>query len=210
MGSALAIMPLGRFAESLSRVSPSLDDAVIARLFAHYQELVRWNRTISLVAPCPEDELVHRHYGESLAALPLLSRSAGSLLDVGSGAGFPGFVLACARPDIAATLVEPKERKWAFLLAAARRAHLSCRCLNARVDPAHPGVLPSVTDLVTSRALSLTGIFASLARLVAPGGSLLLWVGRQDPPRLGGFRLAAEVGLPGDYRRICQLQRIAS
>ena len=64
------------------------------------------------------------------------------LLDLGSGAGFPGIVLAAARPDLEVTLLEARERKWAFLAAACRRAGLACRCLNARVS-ANPADLPA-------------------------------------------------------------------
>ena len=66
---------------------------------AHYRFLLRWNRQTSLVGPGTIDEAVETHYGESLAALPLLGDAEGkTIVDIGSGAGFPGFVLAAARP----------------------------------------------------------------------------------------------------------------
>src|SRR5947209_4043348 len=120
-------------ATALAAVSPEpLAPAVTAALHAHYLELARWNRTLSLIGPGTAGEIVERHYGESLAALPLVPEE-GELVDLGSGAGFPGLVIAAARPRLAVTLVEARERKWAFLQAAARRAALPCRCLNARV-----------------------------------------------------------------------------
>jgi 16S rRNA (guanine527-N7)-methyltransferase len=208
MGSPLPEIPLARFRLGLMRSTPAdLDEATVARLHLHYLELRRWNRTLSLVGPCTETELIDRHFGESLAALPLLPREAASLVDVGSGAGFPGLVLAAARPDLRVTLVEPRQRKWAFLVAAARRAGLSCTCLNARVESPLPPGLPVETDLVTSRALSLAGVLEPLAARVAAGGAILLWLGQDGPPALPGFHIDREVRLPGAHRRICELRR---
>jgi 16S rRNA (guanine527-N7)-methyltransferase len=208
MGSLLPEIPLDRFRAGLARVSPvDLDEATLARFYSHYRELQRWNRTVSLVGPSTEDELLGRHFGESLAALPLLPPFPATLMDVGSGAGFPGLVLAAARPDLRVTLVEPRQRKWAFLVAAARRAGLACTCLNARVESPLPHGLPAETDLVTSRALSLAGVLEPLAARVAPDGAILLWLGQDGPPALAGFRTHREVRLPGEHRRICELRR---
>jgi 16S rRNA (guanine527-N7)-methyltransferase len=185
----------------------ALDSAAVERLHIYYRELRRWNRTLSLVGPSSAEDVIARHFGESLAALPLLPSSAATLVDVGSGAGFPGLVLAAARPDLRVTLVEPRQRKWAFLAAAARRAGLSCICLNARVESPLPPGLPDEIDLVTSRALSLAGVLEPLADRVGPGGAILLWLGREGPPALPEFGAGREVRLQGDYRRICELRR---
>jgi 16S rRNA (guanine527-N7)-methyltransferase len=211
MGAPIPEISVQRFQERLLGASPvPLDEGALGRLRAHYEELRLWNRRLSLVGPCTEDELLGRHYAESLAALPLLPTGPATLLDVGSGAGFPGMVLAAVRTDISVTLVEPRVRKWAFLLAAARRAALPCRCLNARVGTPIPESIPAVTDLVTSRALSLTPLLDPLAQLVSRGGSILLWLGRNPAPAVPGFHLEREVALAGNYRRICQLRRVPS
>ena len=208
MGSPLPEISLERFRIGLEARSPvALDPGTIERLHTHYRELRQWNRTLSLVGPSSAEDVIARHFGESLAALPLLPSSAVTVVDVGSGAGFPGLVLAAARPDLRVTLVEPRQRKWAFLAAAARRAGLSCICLNARVESPLPPGLPAEIDLVTSRALSLAGVLEPLADRVVPGGSILLWLGREGPPRLPGFETGREARLPGDFRRICELRR---
>ena len=112
-------------------------------MHAHYEELARWNSVVSLVGPAFSGEIFERHYAESLAALPLLPAGPFRLLDLGSGAGFPGLVLAAARPDCEVVLVEARERKWAFLQSAVRRAELSCQCLRATVGAAHQPDLPA-------------------------------------------------------------------
>jgi 16S rRNA (guanine(527)-N(7))-methyltransferase RsmG len=184
------------FATRLRAVSPEpLSAATVAALWAHYGELRRWNARLNLVGPGTAATVVERHYGEALAALPLLGPAA-SLLDVGSGAGFPGFVLAAARPRLAVTLVESRERKWAFLGAAARRAELSCRCLNARVGAALD--LPPV-DLVTWRAVRLPE--AALTSLSTLSRRMLVWSGAEEPSPPAGWRVDRRLQLTGSMRR---------
>lgn len=171
-------------------------------LWAHYGELRRWNERLNLIGPGTAERVVERHYGEALAALPLLD-GAVSLLDVGSGAGFPGFVLAAVRPRLAVTLVESRERKWAFLEAAVRRAGLSCRCLNARVGAAFD--LPPV-DLVTWRAVRLPE--AALGRLACLTRRMLAWSGAEEPAPPAGWRVGRRAYLvQSAQRRIVEWRR---
>ena len=99
--------PLSRLSLKPSPPAPRsrLDARAEAALYAHYQELSRWNQRLSLIGPGTAGEIVARHYGEALAALPLVPSSAQWGLDIGSGAGFPGLVLAAARPGLKMTLV---------------------------------------------------------------------------------------------------------
>lgn len=201
--------PRDGFAHRLQALSPEpLSAATIDALFAHYQELRRWNRTLSLVGPGTAQEVLPRHYGESLAALPLIPAGARELVDVGSGAGFPGFVLAAARPGLSVTLVEARERKWAFLQAAARRAALPCRCLNARVGASLPAGLPHQVDLFTMRALKpAPQLLAALARRLAPTGRILLWIGEEIPSPPPGLVYGEERPLgPSTRRRVVELR----
>jgi 16S rRNA (guanine527-N7)-methyltransferase len=201
------------FAAGIAAASPEILPApALAALYAHYLELRRWNERLSLIGPGTADEILVRHYGEALAALPLLPRTARQGVDLGSGGGFPGLVLAAARPDLEMTLVEAQERKWAFLVAAAHKASLPCRCLNARVASPLPADLPERIDLVTVRALKLeTKVLAAFARRLTPEGCVLLWAGERDPelPRelvpQAGLRLAG-----GEKRRILQLRGAAA
>lgn len=219
---------------------PSLSTTTLCALHAHYTELRRWSRRLTLIGSGTVPEVIERHYAESLAALPLLppakpaaspnaSRSGSPILvDIGSGAGFPGWVLAAARPDLVVLLVEARQRKWAFLQAATRRAEAALRgttnrgrtggagprlgslpidCLNARVDVPLPEALPSKLDLVTARALKLDHrVLAALARRAARQGRFLLWLGT-DVPRLPPELTAGrEVFLGGsEHRRILEL-----
>jgi 16S rRNA (guanine527-N7)-methyltransferase len=206
-----ALPPLNRdqLAEGLARLSPeSLDDRTLDALLTHYQELAVWNRRLSLIGPGTLTEILARHYGESLAALPLIPESARYVLDIGSGAGFPGLVLAAARPGLEVTLAEAQERKWAFLSAAARKASLPCRCLNVRVDAPLPAGLPAKLDVVTARALKLEPeVLGALAERLGPEGRVLLWVGEDDPPWPPELEPGRVVRIQGSRsRRILELR----
>jgi 16S rRNA (guanine(527)-N(7))-methyltransferase RsmG len=208
MGAKLPAMSRAEFESGIVAVSPEpLPTAAIAALYIHYLELARWNERLGLIGPGTADEVLVRHYGEALAALPLIPTAAHRAVDLGSGAGFPGLVLAAARPGLEMTLVEAREKKWSFLVAAARKASLPCRCLNVRVASPLPDGLPENLDVVTVRALRLEAdVLDAFARRLTPGGSVLLWVGERDPelpPRLSPQTSLRLIG--GDRRRILQL-----
>ncbi len=175
-------------------------------LYRHYLELRRWNPRVSLIGPGTAGDVLRRHYGESLAALPLIGPGDRRLVDVGSGAGFPGLVLAAARPALDVTLLEPRERKWLFLKTAARRGGLSCRCLNARVGRSLPAELPAGLDLVTCRALALSPELFGLFHRHSPRARFLIWYGEGRPELPESFAVRREVPLAGSRsRRILEI-----
>jgi 16S rRNA (guanine527-N7)-methyltransferase len=128
--------------------------------------------------------------GDVLAAVPL--PAPGRLIDIGSGNGSPGLVLALLRDDLEVTLLEPRARRWAFLREAARAAGRSgVRVLRLRHD-ACPGP-PAAT--LTLRALWLP--LEELVPLVEPAGRIVVFGGRpRDAPGLE--RTAEGRGLPGE------------
>lgn len=213
MAHELPDYPFDEFAARLHTLSPTpLEPATLAALHEHYRQLRRWNRGLSLIGPGTGGEALSRHYGESLAALPWLDDDDRALVDVGSGAGFPGFVLAAARPGLRTTLVESRQRKWAFLESVVRHARrrarehddafaLSCRCINARVDDSLPGGLPRRIDVVTSRAVVISPEMARLFAESHPGVRFLLWAGRHLPDPPPGFDARELVRLPESERR---------
>lgn len=197
MGSPLPALTESQFHERLVKATPGLldSDPAIRALHAHYCELRRWNRRLSLVGPGAAQDVVERHYSESLAALPLISESDRSLLDVGAGAGFPGLVLAAARPILEATLVEARARKWAFLMTAVRRCGLSCRCLNVRVEKPLPEGFPENVDVITCRALTTSPELLDVLSESSPRARILVWCGAAVPRFPAGFRVGRELRL---------------
>jgi 16S rRNA (guanine527-N7)-methyltransferase len=208
MGSELPDLSREEFADRLLEVEgrePELVDC----LHVHYLEMRRWNKRLSLVGPGTADHLVERHYGESLAALDLLPPGPGTLVDVGSGAGFPGWVLAAARRDLEATLVEPRKRKCTFLRSAARRARLPCRCLDARVALPLPEGLPAQVDVVTLRALGgVPEILIALLPRLALDASILVWRGREPVSWPDPFEASRRIPLAGSRDRWIEEARL--
>ena len=211
MGSQLPPLDRARFEERLLRCLPEGSTSVPESLFLHYQELYRWNGRLSLVGPGTAEKVVERHYGESLAALPLIEPDDRSLLDVGSGGGFPGLVLAAARSSVTVTLTEPRERKWAFLRAAVRRCGLSSRCLNVRVERPLAKELPGEIDVVTCRAVALfPGLLETLFER-HPRIRFLHWCGAATPSLPGGSLVTREIALAGSrQRRILEIRSRAA
>ena len=208
MAAPLPYRSFDEFYRRLTDASPvHVTEAVARRLHSHYEELRRWSPSLSLIGPGTVGDAVERHYGESLAGAPLIPDGARTLVDVGSGAGFPGFVLAALRDDLDVVLVEPRERRWAFLQAAARRASLPLRCLDARVGSPLPRGLPERIDVVTVRALKIPAPgLAALVDRFAPTSVLLSWTGADEPESGGLLRPGRELATPGaEQRRIVEL-----
>ena len=126
------------------------------RFCRYCRELDKWNRSINLVARnTPRTELIERHFLDSLALLALVDRLGPglSLVDVGTGAGFPGLVLAVARPDRPVILLEPRQKRVSFLRHMVRTLAIT----NAGIKPGRLEDFPDLPDqrpgLVTCRAL---------------------------------------------------------
>jgi 16S rRNA (guanine527-N7)-methyltransferase len=143
--------------------------APAAAALARYLDLLAaWSGRVNLTAARTPEGRVDVLVSPVAAVAPSLE--PGLLIDVGSGNGSPGLVLALLRPDLPVTLLEPRQRRWAFLREAARasgRPDVDVR--RARHD-AYEG---PAARTVTVRALRLAPV--DLAALVAPGGRILAW-----------------------------------
>jgi 16S rRNA (guanine527-N7)-methyltransferase len=137
------------------------------RLLQHLELLEKWNRVHSLTAVRDLEKAVSVHLLDSLAVVPYVTGKR--LLDVGSGAGFPGIPIAVARPEIDVHLLDSNHKKHAFLTQAVaelglKNAHAVCE----RVESWRPAVQ---FDCIISRALAEIGeVVALVKHLLAPGG----------------------------------------
>jgi len=122
--------------------------------------LNKWQPKVNLVGPDTLTDARSRHFDDSAQVAPLLPQGTKTLTDLGSGAGFPGLVLAAMCPELDVTLIESDARKGAYLGEAARRMGLAKmpRIVIGRIE----AVAPQQADVVTARAL-------------APLGQLLAW-----------------------------------
>jgi 16S rRNA (guanine(527)-N(7))-methyltransferase RsmG len=105
-----------------SQLLPELGALEIIQLYTHYELLIRWNQRMNLTTVKPGPEMVIRHYCESLFFAAHIPGAQGktSVLDLGSGAGFPGIPLAVLKPGWQVTLVEASQRKAVFLRESSR------------------------------------------------------------------------------------------
>ena len=168
----------------------SLSPAQLRQVSIYLELLLRWNARIGLTAVRDPEEIITRHFGESFfAARQLFSpgTSAETAIDIGSGAGFPGFPLKIFYPSLDLTLVESNNKKVAFLREVMRALDLATgvRVLASRAED-----LESTAALVTLRAVERFENALPIARkLLAPNGRLALLIGSAQ-------RQTAESSLP--------------
>lgn len=149
------------------------------RLERYVDTLRQWQKVKNLVGPETLASIWTRHVADSAQILPLIEAPA-RIVDLGSGAGLPGLVLACCLEGTGSeiTLVEANSRKCAFLRAAARAAGVKARVINARIEDALESEDLSV-DYVTARALAPLPELLSLAfPLLEQGATAIFHKGR--------------------------------
>ncbi len=159
----------------------------LERLARHAELLERWNRVVRLVGEAEPQKWIARHYVESVSARAFWGRfrlpggSEPALLDIGSGAGFPGLVLAALHPERSVTLVEARERKAAFLAEAARELDLPrVDIVQARFDAGLAERLAAAVECATIRGLRLPAhTMARLMGALPEEGRLVVWAGPQ-------------------------------
>jgi 16S rRNA (guanine527-N7)-methyltransferase len=153
-----------------------------AQLVRYAELLERWSQTHNLVRWRSRRELVDRHIADALAAGPLLSDD-GRLLDVGSGAGLPGVPLLVAHPGWRGVLLEPRQKRWAFLRLVIRELGLDAEAHRVRYqDYCDQG---GTFDLVVARALGGHEQLLGWARSrLSRVGQVLLWTTTDEGERL--------------------------
>lgn len=162
-----------------------------ARLIRYADLLTTWTRRINLVAPADLPLLWTRHIDDSLRLIPLIPPNTPRAIDLGSGGGLPGLVLAIVT-GIPFDLVELDRRKAAFLREAARQSEAPVTVRDCRIESC---ALPPA-QLLTARALApLPALLALAAPLLAPGGTLLAPKGARAEAEIEAARASWEFDL---------------
>ena len=178
-----------------------------ANFVAGIQEYIRllllWNRTVSLTTVTEFDQILRFHFGESLFALSAVPIENGRLADVGSGAGFPGLVLAMVRPALDVTLVESNAKKFAFLNEVIRELILpNARAVRSRMEDVASA---EIFDFTTARALGQFDLFLRWSKdHLASSGKVVFWLGGDDAAAIaskGGWSWCPQVPIPGSKQR---------
>ena len=155
----------------------ALSEKQLAAVQTYLELLLKWNAKINLTAIRKPEEIATRHFGESFFAATRIfpgQNSNASLIDIGSGAGFPGLPMKIWAPGIALTLVESNQRKATFL----REAVLALEMPNVEIETARAENMDLQADVVTLRAVEkFGGILPVVKRLLKPEGRAALLIG---------------------------------
>jgi 16S rRNA (guanine527-N7)-methyltransferase len=186
-----------------------LNAKAVEQFEAYLALLLKWNARINLTAVRKPEEIVRRHFMESIFASRQVPKKTKTLLDYGSGAGFPGIPLAICRPEIGVTLAESQGKKAAFLLEAVRTLGLKAEVWPGRVEAM---AAERVFDAVTLRAVEKMAVACrTAAERLAPGGWIAVFATTRTEPgiqKIKDIQWDAEpVRIPGSEQEILKTGR---
>jgi 16S rRNA (guanine527-N7)-methyltransferase len=161
------------------------------KVLVYLDLLLRWNSKINLTAIRNPEECVTRHFGESLYLAKYMDIT-GNLLDVGSGAGFPGLALRILFPDVATTLLEPIAKKRAFLKEVARACEIhDVQVRRERMDEFLKSDPKAMFQTVSMRAVGqLRNLVQAATPLIEDHGKICLWLTTEQLRALEGTEMA--------------------
>ena len=199
-----------RIRAALSPFGVSPSEEQIVQIGEYLRLLSRWNQTISLTSLADPEEMVGRHFGESVYGSKLLPVENCRLADVGTGAGFPGLALKIFYPTIQLVLIDSNKKKCAFLAEIVRILALSnVEILAERFDQIRPEKIAA--NVITSRAV---GEFKSLLKwsrkALSQRGHVILWIGAEDSVRVSrteGWNWQPAIRIPDSQRRFLLIGR---
>ena len=164
--------------EILSPLRPDLSSAQLDQFETYYAMLADWNTRVNLTAITEPEDVAKKHFLDSLAAAPYLKPNA-SIVDVGTGAGFPGLPLLILRPDLKVTLMDSLQKRLVFLEAVCKELKLKAELVYARAEDA--GQNPKYRekfDVALTRAVSALPVLCELTLpLVKVGGVSIAYKG---------------------------------
>lgn len=133
-----------------------LNDVALDRFDVYAEMLVETNKTLNLTAIVDPDEIVYKHFIDSLTLLSCVQLNEGAkVIDVGTGAGFPGVVLLIARPDLEITLLDGTNKRLVFIENVLRELNLNANIVHMRAELAGKATeYREKFDLVTARAVA--------------------------------------------------------
>ena len=182
--------------ERLAACGIPLEEDRCAQLAVYHRMLLEWNERMDLTAVTDEEDMLDRHYADSLfpLAFPGMIPETGSLVDVGTGAGFPGLPIAIARPELRVTLMDAQKKRLNFLQAVVDELGLrNVWLVHARAeDAARVAQHREQYDRAVARAVAPLPVLAEyLLPFVRVGGQALCWKGPALAEEIKAGRRAA-------------------
>lgn len=149
----------------------------IGKFEIYFSMLTEWNKKFNLTAILEQNEVYEKHFIDSLMSEKYVNFSSKSLLDVGSGAGFPGIPLAINHPDLSVTLLESNGKKITFLNEVIKKLDLK----NVKIIQGRSEEITGEYDFVTARAVKQLNILLEISsHLIKVGGNFLAYKGNAD------------------------------
>lgn len=195
----------------LSKFGVTLSPDQALKILKYMGILLAWNQSVNLTSILDPEEIIARHFGESMFASRAIHVEKGRLADVGTGAGFPGLALKIINPELFLTLIESNKKKCAFLWEVARALDFeNVSVVTKRFEEAE---FPAQSfDYITTRALGGASHVLRWSRIVlSPGGRLIFWLGGTDTVKLArihGWEWEAPVKIPESQRRFLLIGRM--
>lgn len=179
--------------EGVNRLGYSVTPEEVSQLLIFLETLQQWNTKINLTSVRDGREIIIKHFLDSLAGLSVLPPKDSStapcrVIDVGTGAGFPGLPLKICRPKILLTLLEPRKKKAAFLHVVCGQLGLTgVDILSERIEIlAKKSQYHASYDFLMSRALKVSEFLGPASSLLHANGQVVLWTTRVDEHLLRG------------------------
>ena len=163
--------------EGLRELGLAFSEAQIQAFMVYLSELKKWNRAYNLTGIREDNDIVEKHFLDSLLYLKAMPACAIKVADIGTGAGFPGIPIKIIRSEIEMYLIEPSGKKTAFLRHIIRKIGLDrIEVIEKRVEEARSGrELPSRVDIAVTRALfSIEEFIKKSSHIVRQDGILIL------------------------------------
>ncbi len=164
--------------QGLSSLSLPCSEEIIERFLLYLHELQKWSRVHNLTSIKEPSEIIRKHFFDSLLFLQTIPLNACHILDIGSGAGFPGLPVKIIRPDLKVTLVEPRRKKASFLRYITNKLKPTLSdviVVEERVENLKERISGVLYDAAVVRALfSVKEFISSVSSCVKPGGIMAM------------------------------------
>ena len=190
------------FVQLMQQINLPSAAAEYDRFALYCAQLQEWNQRMNLTAITDDEGVAEKHFADSLLPLTMVQLPVGaSLVDVGSGAGFPGLPMALARPDLRVTFLDSLQKRLTFLAQLTQMLEVPAATLHARAEDAgQDKAYREQFDVATARAVAnLNALAEYCLPLVKVGGSFLAMKGASGEEELAAARGAIKK-LGGEYK----------
>jgi 16S rRNA (guanine527-N7)-methyltransferase len=192
----VATDPFAKLPKYLAEVGVHASPAQLEQFRSHFDLLMRWNARMNLTSVRDPAGILRRHFAESAYLTQVVRLGPGTLVDVGSGAGFPGIPAKILSPETKVILVEAVQKKAAFLKEVARAVGLpGLEVFAGRFEDMNN----STADWVTMRAVKVEARLVEAIQRNVPRGTYAIFLGESDAASLAGAKVHA---IPWSDRRV--------